>query len=305
MTIRSTTRTALTACLMIAGACAGSGPNQTATPTVPGLAQPGDSVVYIATSSTTMRVHGRSGPVQASIRWTAVPHLVRLAGDSLRGSFEALSLRSQSPSGDMRPDTDPLLHLPFVLVEDEGTLRAARTPDVPVDIARLVDVPRIFEELLPAGFDLGARHEAGASWTDTVRTRDRDIGRGRTTRTAIRRYQVRGDTVHAGVPAIALDYTADMHIVTTATTRGAAELASVLEGTERGRIVYAPTRRLLLDWTRRAELAGSTQAMGQDSAEAFAQNYDYENSTRLLTEDAIAGAGADSAALRRATPALE
>ena len=285
---------------LLAGACAGRAEPAAVAPS---LAQPGDSAVYYEELNTRATMIGARDTATSDVRYVGVVHMSRLTPTMLRAYYEVLYLRTESSVGTVRPDTRRLLYRPFVLEDRDGRIRTIRSPDLPGDVYRVMDVRRHFEEFFPPGFPTARPLPIGQSWTATDTVQQAAAG---DTRMRSARYTVTRDTVIDSMRVLVLDYEATIASVAADSVAAAGALTTALEGSERGTVLYAPERRLLVEWRRQGTMEGSV-VPNRRGQPGMPYSIDYDGTTRLFdsseTEQEAEGdaPAEDEEPVRRAT----
>jgi hypothetical protein len=200
--------------------------------------------------------------------------VVRLAGDTARAWYEALSIGATGPMGDQRPATDAVLRAPFTLQLDaRGRTRTVSTPNFPADFAGVTDLTHQFDDFFVR---LPARPlRVGLAWSDTATRTDSSAERSTRWR-SVASYRVERDTVADGVPALVVRMRQQIQTRVEAPVPGQPTRArTTLAGTEDGFFVFAPSAGRLLARRREARLAGEIVMRNGAAAMSFQQAYSY------------------------------
>ena len=203
-------------------------------------------------------------------------------GDTARGWYEALTLRSEFPGGERAPATAPLLGKPFVLTMNaRGDVQTLSVPDFPQEVSEASDLTHQFNDFfvrLPA-----SALRPGLEWTDTTQ-RSTPTAAGRTVRTTrVGRFRVRGDTTVAGVRGVVVEARMNNRVETAgpSPTPGI-ELRTSQEGTEEGVFVFSPERGRFLARRRTGSLEGHIEFIGGPQPMKLPQKMKYESTVEIL-----------------------
>jgi hypothetical protein len=237
-------------------------------------APPGDTLRFRETQKAAVVITMPQGEIQASVDQQATLAILRMAGDSARAWFEALSIVASSPQGDQKPPTDTVLHKPFRLTFDaRGRVKLVEAPTFPEAFSGLGDLSNEFTDLflrLPA-----KPLQVGLAWTDTL-TRSDSTANRKGNATLITDYKVEKDTVVNGTPALLVRFTQRATIGAEGPVPGQAMRSEAkMEGNSTGFYVFAPKPGRLLARRRTGKLAGDVNipAAGMTMKQAI----DYTN----------------------------
>ncbi|HEX2077034.1 MAG TPA: hypothetical protein VHG08_04970 [Longimicrobium sp.] len=239
---------------------------------------PGDTLHYRQATQATVRIQGRPGHAEQTQR--ARITLAFTGGDTARAWYGGLDVRSKHgaayesleiPGSEMRGG--------FVLaVSPTGRVRTLRTPVLPPPLDMELDSVLVwqFVDFLPVLPEVPLR--PGVEWTDADSV---DLARGRWRRTT--RYRVVRDTVVDGVAAAVVETESRLAMRHTSEIDEELSIRTELEGTERGRFVFALAPGLLLRRERSGTLSGTeTSLLEGDPPRPARQTREYTSVIELL-----------------------
>jgi hypothetical protein len=201
--------------------------------------------------------------------------------DTARAWYEALAISAESPQGQQAPPTEEVLRQPFVLrLDADGTLETLSTPELPASFQGVSDIARQFDDFfvrLPK-----TPLTRGAAWTDTVRVEAATSTGGRVATERITRYEVTGDSVIDGAPALVVRAAVRTQLSSTGPSgTPETEMLSVLRGDEQGTFYFDAAAGRMLGRSQTGDLSGDLQFIGPQPV-SLGQRVRYERTLRLL-----------------------
>ena len=240
-----------------------------------------DTLRYQEATRATIDVTTPQGDVNVRSRTDATIAVTFGAADTARAWYDELSLSAESPQGQQAPPTGEVLRKPFVLrLQPDGTLETLSTPEVPASFQGVSDIARQFDDFFVRLPDTPLT--AGIAWTDTVRVNGTTSTGGRVATERISRYEVVGDSVIDGAPAVVVRAA----VRTQLSSSGPAgmpetEMLSVLRGEEAGTFYFDAAAGRMLGRSQTGDLSGDLQFIGPEPV-SLGQRIRYERTLRLV-----------------------
>lgn len=229
-----------------------------------------------------VRLELPSGSMENRIEHDATMALERESEGTFLASYEELALRFRSPMGNVDPNTDPLISVPFVVEYDgAGSFAALEHPSMPPEVAAISDLTQQFRDYLLPMPD--SRPETGVIWTDTIEFESRNEASGQfTSAVHVRQFVVREDTVTAMGPGTIIDVIQEVTMEGEAPADAQGTMASTtLAGIDAGFVVFDFEVGRMRYRARTAELTGTTRIGDGPAAMQIDQTLSYESTISL------------------------
>jgi hypothetical protein len=242
----------------------------------------GDTLRYAERTDSRFRFETPAGQAELNSEHIATI-AVTPSRDTMLAWYESLLLRQQGPGPERQePNTEALLRQPFRLsISPRGVVKVLAFPSILREVASVTDLTRQFNDFfvtLPA-----QPLVAGATWTDTSTDTRPTKPRNKFSSRHVRSYQVERDTVVLGVAAVVirLDQQLRMQMSSPMEDReGTVE--SMLEGTEEGIAIFAPSTGTLLGRRRAGFLRGTYSMLVGSARSQIPQRYEYTSTLSLV-----------------------
>lgn len=242
---------------------------------------PNDTIRYDERTRHTSTFWSPGSPVS-----THSEHVARIAGTAEGDStitlwYEYVRVREASGADpEVAPRTVDLIGRAFrIRMDSAGRVTVLSTPEMPRGISQVTDLRRQFDDFfisLPPG-----TLAAGMAWSDTLLDDRAGEGELRRQSTRVRMFEVLGDTVVHGRPAVLLEVVQELSSSGESTIEGQAgvTVAHESEGWEEGTAIFDTDRGRLLHRAREGATYGTMKVRG--SGETVTLEHDSEYTSTI------------------------
>lgn len=221
---------------------------------------PGDTVIYSERSRHRILLSTDGGDALSTLARDATISLTSTEVGRWHGSYLDLDVRSIRPGGFVAPDREFLMGRPFVLdVSPRGNVHLVEGPTIPRAFRDMFDPETQFLDFFVSLPDEDLA--PGLTWSDSIASTD---SAGPSPLQAVRTMRVVGDTVIEGVDGWVIETSSSVRVESSLRVPGWEGSSSrVLEGSEKGEVVYDAVGSRLLHRRREGVMSGILLHDGQ------------------------------------------
>lgn len=240
-----------------------------------------DTLKYREISNGEVVIETPQGELTTRTEHDAGLRVVASSAGQARAWYASLRVRSVGPTGDLAPNTEGVLGLPYQLTyPSDGRVTLVDAPEFPTPIAAVTDLTHQFFDFfvsMPAGQPL-----RGQSWQDTLRSTVANPPMTSLLNEAIRTFRVRGDTVLVGRSALVVEVTTNSRMEGSGPLEGQPLTAvTSLEGVETGIAIFDWASGRLLHRSKSGNLRGLFRIEGAPQVIELPQTYQYTSTIEI------------------------
>lgn len=244
-----------------------------------------DTLTYREVSESQIQISSPQGEAIVETFHDATIGFVAFAPDSAHAWYEALQIAASGPQGEVRPATEAVLGLDFVLrLDDRMHVETVEAPDFPEAFQGITDLTKQFHDFfMPEPAESLA---LGVLWTDTFTSVD-TAQDGRVTHSEKRgRYEVVRDSLIEGDAVWVVHAEVDQEMRSQGPgPQPGITAVSTLDGSDTGEFLISKDRADMVARSRTGRLSGELRYEGMPQPIILPQVIEYTNSVELLERD--------------------